>query len=167
MTKCCRRGIVFLYADSSAIPPLFVRGIQFLHTLESGNPQAIVRNVGPVFLRKRRKEIPAFAGMTRISGAFRFPHTLFRGTNMSGQRQAGSNRGARSSRRRFALPPEVEPRPDKIRALRRGRILAHGVAAGRFRGRYRRNEGFRFGAAAPDPSAMGGNPRRTGRRNCR
>ena len=35
------------------------------HSRESGNPEAVVRNIGPVFLRKRRKEIPAFAGMTK------------------------------------------------------------------------------------------------------
>ena len=76
--------------------------------------------------------------MTRISGAFRFPRMLFRGTNMSGQRQAGSNRGARSSRRRLALPPEVGPNrqppatgPRKTRALCRG----HESNGGRFDGK--------------------------------
>ena len=33
------------------------------------------------FLRKRRKEIPAFAGMTSTCNAVRFPHTLFRGND--------------------------------------------------------------------------------------
>ena len=36
MTKYCRCIIVFLYADSSASPPLFVRGIQFLHHSTGG-----------------------------------------------------------------------------------------------------------------------------------
>ena len=33
MTKYCRRVVGFLYDESSASPPLFVRGVQFLHTI--------------------------------------------------------------------------------------------------------------------------------------
>ena len=40
--------------------------IMLRHSRERGNPEAVVRNIGPVFLRKRRKEIPAFAGMTNV-----------------------------------------------------------------------------------------------------
>ena len=35
------------------------------HSRESGNPEAAVRYTGPFLLRKRRKQIPAFAGMTK------------------------------------------------------------------------------------------------------
>ena len=89
MTNYCRRGIVFLYADSSAIPPLFVRGIQFLHTLESGNPEAAVRNVGPLFLTETPQQIPAFAGMTSTCKAVRFLHTLESGNPEAAVRNVG------------------------------------------------------------------------------
>ena len=41
MTKYCRRVVSFLYADSSASPPLFVRGDQLLHTLFRGNDEVL------------------------------------------------------------------------------------------------------------------------------
>ena len=41
MTKYCGRVIVFFCADSSASPPLFARGVQFLHTLFRGNDEVL------------------------------------------------------------------------------------------------------------------------------
>ena len=46
MTKYCRRVIVFLCDKSSALAPLFVRGIQFLHTLCRGGRLAGVGRDG-------------------------------------------------------------------------------------------------------------------------
>ena len=60
MTKYCGRVIVFFCADSSASPPLFVRGVQFLHTLESGNPEAARTRLSDVFLAETTDWIPAF-----------------------------------------------------------------------------------------------------------
>ena len=42
-----------------------MRADGFLYTLESGNPEAAPAISARFFLRKRRKEIPAFAGMTK------------------------------------------------------------------------------------------------------
>ena len=58
MTRCCRRVIVFLYAESSAVPQLFVRGVQFLHTLESGNPEAARARLSDVFPSETEGWIP-------------------------------------------------------------------------------------------------------------
>ena len=44
--------------------------------LESGNPEATVRNIGAVFLTETPQQIPAFAGMTKSSRVSRFLHTL-------------------------------------------------------------------------------------------
>ena len=73
----------------------------------------------PVFITETSQQIPAFAGMTKSSSVSRFLHTLFRGTNMSEQRQAGSNRGApvipsmpRDTAGNRAEQATAEPRPD-------------------------------------------------------
>ncbi len=36
--------------------------VRFLHTLESGNPEAVVRNVGPVFLAETPQRDSRFRG---------------------------------------------------------------------------------------------------------
>ena len=100
MTKYWRRIIAFLYADTSAFPPLFARGVQFLHMLESGNLEAAITRLSDVFIAETTDWIPAFAGMTkycwRVVGflcadsstspplfvrGIQFLHTLFRGND--------------------------------------------------------------------------------------
>ena len=76
MTKYCRRAVGLLYADSSASPPLFARGIQFLHTLESGNPEATHVRLSDVFPAETTDWIPAFEGVkksTRPTNSSSFP----------------------------------------------------------------------------------------------
>ncbi len=41
-----------------------MRAARFFHTLESGNPEATVRNTGPVFLAET-PQTDSFAGMTK------------------------------------------------------------------------------------------------------
>ena len=64
--------------------------VRFLHTLESGNPDAVVRNVGPVFLAETPQEIPAFAGMTSVCNAVRFLHMLESGNPEAAARNIGA-----------------------------------------------------------------------------
>ena len=52
MTKYCRRVTVFLYDESSAVPPLFVRVSRFLHTLFRGNDEELV--VSPDFFTRSK-----------------------------------------------------------------------------------------------------------------
>ena len=40
------------------------------HSRESGNPEAAVRNIDPVFITETPRQIPAFAGMTSICNLF-------------------------------------------------------------------------------------------------
>ena len=74
MTKYCRRVVSFLYADSSASPPLFVRGDQFLHTLFRGNDEVLFDDY--CLFRCRY-----FRDPTVIVRGVRFLHTLFRGND--------------------------------------------------------------------------------------
>ena len=69
MTKYWRRIIAFLYADTSAFPPLFVRGVQFLHTLESGNPEAVRARLSDVFLAETTDWIPAFERVKKLDAS--------------------------------------------------------------------------------------------------
>ena len=134
MTKYCRRVIVFFHADSSASLSLFVRGVRFLHTLESGNPEAARARLSDVFLAETEDWIPAFAGMTKFcrrgivfiygkSSAIpplfvkgvRFLHTLFRGND-----EVLSAGCWLSLRRHFGVPAVIcERRPISSHARQR------------------------------------------------
>ena len=62
MTKYCRRVVGFLYAGTSASPPLFARGVQFLHTLDSIEPLPAALAAGDdMALRPGRARFPQFA----------------------------------------------------------------------------------------------------------
>ena len=137
MTKYCRRVIGFLYADSSVSPPLFVRGIQFLHTLFRGNDEELAGCVD-FFTR-------SFAGMTKycwrvvvflyadssaspslfVRGV-QFLHTLFRGNDEV------LSRCHRLSLRKFLICPAVicERHPISSRVQRRGETGASPGARG-------------------------------------
>ena len=136
-TKYCRRVVVSHGAVFSGAPTIAVRDVGFLYTLEggreksrdantlrhsreSGNPEAAVRNVGPVFLRKTPQRIPAFAGMTSICKSARFLHTLFRGNDEV------LPEGCRLPRRRFFRCSDhcSERRWISLHARRRARKVA-------------------------------------------
>ena len=70
MTKYCWRAIIFLCADSSASPLLFVRGLQFFHTLESGNPERPSEKILRCF----------YCGTARLDSRFRVCEEIGRGS---------------------------------------------------------------------------------------
>ena len=64
MTKCCRRVIDLLFPDSSASPPLLVRGAQFLHTLVRGDMDALRK-----LIRYNRADIAAMGAIFEEAAA--------------------------------------------------------------------------------------------------
>ena len=102
MTKCCRWVIVFICAESGAPRLLLARVSQFLHALFRGNGEAL--SVGYCLPLRHFLDAPTIA-VRRV----RLLHIIVRGTNRPEQRQARSNRCARSSCRRLATPPGVRP----------------------------------------------------------
>ena len=66
MTNVCDAGVANV-CDAGMTSAC--KAVRFLHALEGGNPEAVVRNVGLFFLVGTLRQIPAFAGMTNVCDA--------------------------------------------------------------------------------------------------